>query len=216
MRDLVFVVALLLSIPLGALAQQNPDLEKYFRHYVGLSEDQIATIRNGQPVTKALPSRTPDEVFLFGAIYVHTAPEKYVQFAHDYNRLRKLPGNLALGVFSNPPTLSDLKDFTFDNDDIKAVKNCKLGDCLIQAPEGSIEELQKSINWFAADVNDQVNQQLQKAALSVYECFPFIWPYNAHPVLFKNSIRPRQQGRNADYTTKWIASGLLTTWWVSC
>lgn len=132
MRDLVIVVALLLSISLGAPAQQNPDLDKYFRQYVGLSEDQIAAIRNGQPVTKALPSRTPDEVFLFGAIYVHTAPEKYVQFAHDYNRLRKLPSNLALGVFSNPPTLSDLKDFTFDTDDIKAVKNCKPGDCLIR------------------------------------------------------------------------------------
>ena len=24
-------------------------------------------------------------------------PEKYVQFAHDYNRLRKLPSNLAFG-----------------------------------------------------------------------------------------------------------------------
>ena len=22
--------------------------------------------------------------------------------------------------------------------------------------------------------------------------------------------------RHADYTTKWIASGLLTTWWVGC
>ena len=135
MRDLLFVVALLLSIALGALAQQNPDLEKYFRQYVGLSVDQIATIRNGQPVTKALPSRTPDEVFLFGAIYVRTAPEKYVQFAHDYNRLRTLPSNLALSVFSNPPTFSDLKDFTFDSDDIKAVKNCKPGDCLIRPPK---------------------------------------------------------------------------------
>jgi len=32
-------------------------------------------------------------------------------------------------------------------------------------PEGSIEELQKSVNWSAADLNDEVNQQLQKGAL---------------------------------------------------
>jgi len=104
-------------------------------------------------------------LFLFGAVYVQAAPEKYVQFAHDYNRLRKLPSNLALGVFSNPATLSDLKGFTFDNDDIKALKNCKPGNCLLQMPEGSIEELQKSVNWSAADVSDEVNQQLQKGAL---------------------------------------------------
>jgi hypothetical protein len=147
------------------LAQQSPELDKYFSQNIGLSQSQIAAIRNGQPVTKALPSRTPAEVFLFGAVFVHAAPEKYVQFAHDYNRLRKLPSNLALGVFSSPPTLSDLKGFAFDSDDLKALRSCKPGDCLIQIPEGSIEELQKSINWSASDVNDQVNQQLQKAAL---------------------------------------------------
>ena len=150
---------------LNVSAQESPDPGKYFSQNIGLSQSQIAAIRNGQPVTKALPSRTPDEVFLFGAVYIHAAPEKYVQFAHDYNRLRKLPSNLALGVFSNPPTLADLKSFTFDNDDIKALKDCKPGNCLIQIPEGSIEVLQKSINWSDADVSDQINQQLQKAAL---------------------------------------------------
>jgi hypothetical protein len=161
----VALTALLAANSRTASAEQNPDLDKYFSQNIGLNQSQIAAIRNGQPVTKALPSRTPDEVFLFGAIYINAAPEKYVQFAHDYNRLRKLPSNLALGVFGNPPTLSDLKDFSFDNDDTKALKDCKLGSCLIQVPEGSIEELQKSINWSGADVNDQVNQQLQKAAL---------------------------------------------------
>lgn len=116
-------------------AQQNSDLDRYFSQNVGLNQTQIAAIRNGQPVAKTLPSRTPDEVFLFGAIYVKAAPEQYVQFAHDYNRLRKLPGNLALGVFSGPPTLSDLKGFMFDNDDIKALKDCKPGHCLIGLPE---------------------------------------------------------------------------------
>ena len=167
LRTCVCTIAFATLIALGyqTVSAQSPELDKYFSQNIGLSQSQIAAIRNGQPVTKALPSRTPAEVFLFGAVFVHAAPEKYVQFAHDYNRMRKQPGNLALGVFSSPPTLSDLKGFTFDNDDIKALKDCKPGNCLIQMPEGSIEELQKSINWSAADVSDQVNQQLQKAAL---------------------------------------------------
>ncbi len=112
-----------------------------------------------------MPSRSPAEVFLFGAIYIHAAPESYLQFAHDFDRLRKLPDYLALGVFSNPPRASDLKDFSFDNDDIKALKNCKPGDCLIQMPASSIEALQNSIDWSAPDVEDQVNRQLRKTAL---------------------------------------------------
>jgi hypothetical protein len=30
------------------------------------------------------------------------------------------------------------------------------------------------------------------------------WPYNAQPVLLKSATRSRPQGRNADYTSKWI------------
>ena len=161
----VALVAVIAATPLPTFSQSNPDVQTFFRQDIGLSQDQITAIRNGQPVTKTLPSRTPAEVFLFGSVYIHAAPESYVHFARDFDRLRKLPNYLALGVFSNPPQLSDLKDFSFDNDDIKALKNCKPGDCQLQMPASSIEEFHRSIDWSAANVNEQVNQFLQKRAL---------------------------------------------------
>ena len=111
------ITALLLLIATTALhstSQLNPDLQTFFRQNVGLDQDQIVAIQSGQPVAKILPSRTPAEVFLFGAVYIHAAPESYLAFALDFDRLRKLPNYLALGVLSNPPQLSDLKGFSFD------------------------------------------------------------------------------------------------------
>ncbi|HTT22337.1 MAG TPA: hypothetical protein VMG82_25645, partial [Candidatus Sulfotelmatobacter sp.] len=110
-------------------------------------------------------SRTPAEVFLVGAIYIHATPESYLQFARDFDRLRKLPNYLALGVFSNPPQLSDLKGFSLDSDEIKALQKCTPGDCELQMPASSIEEFQQSVDWSATDVNAQVNRLLQKTAL---------------------------------------------------
>jgi len=147
-------------------SQSNPHLQKFFQQDVGLTPDQIAAIDSGQPVAKAMPSRAPAEVFLFGAIYINAVPEAYLKFAQDFDRLRELPNYLALGVFSNPPQLSDLKGFRFDGDDLRAVKNCKPSNCLIQMPASSIEDIQKSIDWSAADVEEQVNQHLQKTALA--------------------------------------------------
>jgi hypothetical protein len=158
-------LVLILALAQSSFSQSNSDLEKFFRQDIGLSEDQIAAIRSGQPVAKTMPSRTPAEVFLFGAIYIHAAPESYLKFAQDFDRLRKLPNYLALGVFSNPPQPSDLKGFSFEPDDIKALQNCKPGDCLIQMPASSIEELQRSIDWSSAGADEQVNQLLQKTAL---------------------------------------------------
>jgi hypothetical protein len=159
------LLAFFAAAALPGSSQSNPDLQTFFRKNIRLSKDQIAAIRRGQPVTKALPPRTPAEVLLFGAVYIHAAPETYFQFARNFDRLREVPGFLALGVFTDPPQLSDLRGFAFDSDDIQALKNCEPGNCRIQMPATSIEELHRSINWSAADVDEQVNQLLQKTVL---------------------------------------------------
>jgi hypothetical protein len=161
----VTLVVLITAAPPTSFSQSNPDLQTFFRQNMGLNQDQIAMIRNGQPVTKTMPSRTPAEVFLLGAVYIQAAPDAYVKFAHDFDRLSKLPGYLAVSVFSNPPQPSDLKNFVFENDDNQDLKNCKPGDCQIQLPASSIQEFQRSINWSAPDVNEQANRLLQEKAL---------------------------------------------------
>jgi hypothetical protein len=161
----VALLVLIASTALSRLSQSNPDLQTFFRQNIGLNPDQIAAIQSGKPVAKALPSRTPAEVFLFGAVYIHGAPESYIEFAHNFDRLRKLPNYLALGVFTDPPQLSNLKDFTFDSEDFKALKNCKPGDCQIQMPTSSIEDLHKSVDLSAPDAEEQVDRLLQKTVL---------------------------------------------------
>lgn len=148
-----------------AVSQTNDKLKAFFRHDVGLSDADIADIRSGKAVVRIMPPRTPEDVFLFGAIYIHAAPERYVELRNDLDRLRKLPGILSLGVFQNPPQASDLGGFTFDSEDLGALKDCKPGECLVQMPATSMEELQRSINWSAADADEQVNKLLQQRAL---------------------------------------------------
>lgn len=140
-------------------------MQSFFEKNIGLSENQISAIRNGKPVAKTLPSRNPSEVFLFGAVYILAAPERYLQFARDLDRLRKLPNYMALEGFSNPPQLSDLNGFSLESGDIRALRSCRPGNCLIQMPASSIEQLQQSIDWSSPDVDMQVNQYFQKTAL---------------------------------------------------
>ena len=149
-----------------SLSQSNPDLRTYFKDYIGLNDDQIAAIRNGEAVTKNLQSRTADEIFVFGAVYIKAEADSYLKLSRDFDRLRTLPGYLAIGQFSNPPRLSDLEGFTFDDEDIKALKNCKTGNCEVQMPTSSIEELHSSIDLSAPDAEEQVNRLLQQTVLT--------------------------------------------------
>jgi len=62
---------------------QSAEPCKFFRECVGLTEDQMSEIRNGKAIAKILESRTPDEVFVFGAVYVKAPPKSYLKLASD-------------------------------------------------------------------------------------------------------------------------------------
>src|SRR5262245_32310831 len=113
---------LLSSVGLGAL-DQGAEPDKFFREYVGLGDDQIQAIRHGKALAKVLDSRTPDEVFVFGSVYIDATPESYLKLASDTDALRRLPNFLAIQKFSEPPQLSDLGGFTLEDEDVKQLKN---------------------------------------------------------------------------------------------
>jgi hypothetical protein len=162
---LLLALFLLSTVHLPASSGQTVEPFKFYRDYVGLKEDQIAAIQNGKAVAKVVESRTPDEVFVFGSVYVQSTPEKYLELASDIDALRKLPSYLAIRRFSDPPQLSDLDGFTLEADDIKQLKNCAPGKCDVQLPTEAMDAFKQSVNWSAPDAANQANQLAQKMAL---------------------------------------------------
>jgi hypothetical protein len=146
-------------------ADTSDEPYRFFREFAGLHEEQIAAIRSGKAVAKVIESPTPDEVYVFGSVYVEATPESYLKLASDIDALRKLPSYLAIQSFSDPPQLSDLEGFTLEEQDITELKNCKTGHCEVQLPTEAIEEFQQSINWSAPDVADHVNRMARRLAL---------------------------------------------------
>jgi hypothetical protein len=157
------IAFLLLTAAIGADTPNEP--YTFFREFAGLSVDQITAIRSGKAVAKVVDSSTPDEVFVFGAVYVESTPESYLKLASDIEALRKLPSYVAIQRFSDPPQLSDLQDFTLERQDIKELRNCKIGRCQVQLPTEAIEDFQQSINWLAPDVTDTANHLAQGMVL---------------------------------------------------
>jgi hypothetical protein len=72
---------------------------------------------------------------------------------------------VAIKRFSDPPQIADLDGFAFDGDDIKALKECKPRHCDVQLPAQAMENIQQSIDWKAPDLDQQVNQLLQRRAI---------------------------------------------------
>jgi hypothetical protein len=163
-RALVAAI-LLVSGTFSSPAQTSREPNTFFKEHIKLDDTQIADLQQGKPVTKVLSTQTPDEVAVFGAIYINASPEDYLKAAQNLDALRKSPSYLGVRKFSSPPQLSDLQGFVLDDDDIKALKDCKPGNCQLQLPTESMEAFQKSVNWSAPDASTQVNNLAQKMAL---------------------------------------------------
>jgi len=167
------VLLVLLCCPLTGgkprAAQQPGEPDHFFRTFAGLNNDQIAAIHKGKAIAKTVESRTPDEVFVFGSVYISSTPERYLRLASDIDALRKLPSYLAIRTFSDPPELSDLEGFTLEAEDVKELKNCKAGHCEVQLPTAAMEEFQKNVDWSAADAADQANHLAQRMVLQLLQ-----------------------------------------------
>ncbi len=162
-----FVAAVLFSVGEGwsQITHNSAEPDRFYREFIRLTDEQIRDIRKGKAVAKILDSPTADQVFVFGSVYIHSTPERYLKFASDLDGLRKLPSYLAIRQFSSPPQLTDLEEFTLDSEDFKELKDCKPGHCKFQLPAERMDEFRRSINWSAPDAADQVNRLAQKMAL---------------------------------------------------
>ena len=142
------VIAVILSIAMISSAQtSSPEPGTFFRKYIHLSDAAIESIERGEPVTAELTSKTPDKIYIFGAVYIRARPEEYLKFATDMDRLRNLPRYIGIGRFSDPPKLSDLEGLTMKQDEITSMRSCKPGHCAVQLSADSMQRFQKEINW---------------------------------------------------------------------
>ncbi len=169
------VLLFYISLPLANSQQtewntKENQLNDFFQDYAKLRREEIKTIQSGTAVSKELNS-DPEQVLIFGAIYIKANPESYLAFASDIDQKSKIPGYLAIRKFSEPPQLSDLDTFTLEPEDIKDLQKCKPDECEVQLPAQTMDEFRNLVNWKAADATAQVNtlaQQLAFRALQSY------------------------------------------------
>jgi len=169
-RNILKIAALVPLLAASAAignSQSSAELINFFKQQTRLDQQQIDAIQRGEAFAKNLDTRSPDEIFMFGVVYVKGPPEGYVKLASDFNVLRKNPEILAIERFSNPPQLSDLQGFSLDSKDVADLKDCKPTDCNLQLAASGIQELHRTVNWSAPDVEKHVNQLARQRALQL-------------------------------------------------
>ncbi len=137
------------AAPLRAQSSEPPP-RPFLRKVIQLDDQKLAAIDKGEVVTKQLPTTDKPEIAAFGVVKTAGTPDLLLRLAKDVRRFRQVPQIPEMGLFSNPPTLDDLKGLHHPPDDINALKRCKPGSCDVKLGTAALELMAK-VDWKAPD-----------------------------------------------------------------
>jgi hypothetical protein len=159
---------LISGLAFGSLHAQTlpPQLQTFLQQQLQLSDQEIKKIEKGRAVARILPSEK-QEVAVFGFVLVHASADFFVNRFRDIESYKKGTSVLQVKKFSNPPKMEDLLQLTIDEDDLHALRSCKVGDCDVKLPSDLILRLRKEIDWSAPDAGQKATA-LGRAALLQY------------------------------------------------
>lgn len=131
--------AALVAAPATAL-----DPFAFFRPSIAVSADDRRELDRGQSIARVVRG-TDREVGVFAAVRVSIDGDRLVAWVRQIAELKKSPYVLAIGRFSDPPRIEDLKGLTLDDEDLSAIRRCRPGDCDLKLARAEMNVLRQTL-----------------------------------------------------------------------
>lgn len=151
--------ATLLSVIAAAPMQgQEPpaQLVRFLRQGIGLEAAQLALVERGNAVVKVLETRDRRDVAVFGIITADVSREVYVGQVRDFGTSLRTPTRSSFGIFSDPATAADVAAVTISSRDVRDMKDCRPGDCVVKLPATDMQRIREGMNWSGSDLQAQL------------------------------------------------------------
>jgi hypothetical protein len=141
------------------------DIVQYLLQVAKFSQADITTLESGAVIARIMPGSSDSEVMVVAAVKIRASRDQTVDY---YGRMISyVDGKVttAFGRFSNPPTLGDVKDLSFDVSEIAHLKSCKPGDCDVRIGGTALEAIRSSVDWNAPNTEARVNARIREAVV---------------------------------------------------
>jgi hypothetical protein len=136
-----------------------------FAACLGFNASDLQSLAKGAVLVRTQPTADSRDVAVAGAIRIGISPSAFRDRFRDITNFKKSEVVLQIGRFSDPPQPSDLEPLTFGDDDVKALRHCRPGDCAIKLDVKDIEASRNAIDWKSPRAADQARTFLRNAVL---------------------------------------------------
>lgn len=131
----------------------------------GFSDAEIVGVEHGAAVSRILPQKDDNDVFVAGVVRIAARPDALVEGLQKIETFRNRPPVLQIGRFGSPPRVEDLDGLTFEAKDLEALRDCRVGDCDVKI-DASAMGLVRRVDWKARDAEAQASRVLKEVLVA--------------------------------------------------
>lgn len=147
------------AMVLAALTVQDPgmDLTTFLDERLGLSDNEVSQVRAGEVVTRKLEAVSDREVALVGVVRVDVSRDLFLESFMDIESFLIGESVRRAGKFGSPPVVADLAALGLADEDIQALRDCRIGDCDVKLSAERIAEI-GALDWSAPENRDRLER----------------------------------------------------------
>ena len=143
---------------------------------------------SGAPVTKLLDADGRGEVAVFGAVWIRGSVAQYVEHVNDIEHFERGGVFTITKRIGDPPRPTDFSQLNLPDQDITALKACRVGDCEVKLEEAALQRFQSQIDWKRASAASEA-QTLFRRVIYQYVARYLQWG-NAKLAVLRDGSRP--------------------------
>jgi hypothetical protein len=165
----LFLVLALSIVPAFSIAETK-NIPGEFRNFlfkqIHLNETDLARIQTGESIIEELPTERREEIALFGIVHMDISPDFFLSHFRQTLTFESGHGVVQNGVFSTPPSVSDLSGLRWEVDDLEKIRDCNPASCTARLPGGNVSQFHKGVNWSSPQAMAQANDLMRRLSVS--------------------------------------------------
>src|SRR5690348_8602976 len=130
------------AVVLGAAQAVDPFA--FFEPSIKMSAIERARLDQGDVIVRMFPA-DDGQVAVFAATRLNAPPEALLQWTRAIESFRQGTQVVSVGRFSDPVADSDLDRLVLEDDELNALRKCKVGKCDLKLAAVEITEVQNAV-----------------------------------------------------------------------
>ena len=142
----------------------------FFQPSVVLTGSERQRLDRGEAVARILPGGDR-EIAVFAAVRVHVDGDRLVAWVRRIEDLKRSSLVTAIGRFSEPPQLEDLKNLALDDEDLLEIQGCRPAHCGLHLSASEIGALQRAAETAGKDWKPAVQDAFRRLMLNRLDAY---------------------------------------------